>query len=224
MFKLKSSSKDISLKSTSSGSGTNAEPLVDPAVLRSANLWEFVHRGLYKSHPKLDASRLELLNALCDGAGAPLDKSGPGSPKLGPLEKALTFGSRSGSHTGLDVLRLHNGSSQAIKDAVIETLEAYSREVEAVDQIELTLRERQVGFCEPEEKDWTETWAEIQSRVESTGNRLLHFHVKLRVLQLDIEKDAVVNELDPANGWVVFRYILYPPVHRKTSSFASSAF
>ena len=58
----------------------------------------------------------------------------------------------------------------------------------------------------------------------STGNRLLHFHVKLRVLQLDIEKDAVVNELDPAEGWVVFRYILYPPVHRKTGSFASSAF
>jgi hypothetical protein len=46
MFKLKSSSKEIGLKSTSSGSGTNAEPLVDPAIERSANLWEFVHRGL----------------------------------------------------------------------------------------------------------------------------------------------------------------------------------
>jgi branched-chain amino acid transport system substrate-binding protein len=38
------------------------------------------------------------------------------------------------------------------------------------------------------------------------------------------ETVAIVNELDPADGWVVFRHILYPPVHRKTSSFASSAF
>lgn len=226
MFKLKSSTQRVSGAGASAraSTGGNAEPLSDPAMERIANLWEFVYRGLYKAHPKLDASRLVLLNALCDGAGATIgDKSTSGPRLMGSLDKALSFGSRSSAHDGIEHLRVHRGNSQEIKDAVIETLEAYSREVESVDEIELALRERQVGFREPVEKDWQDTWADIKDRVESTGNKLIHYHVKVRILQLDIEKDAAVNELDQYDGWVVLRHILYPPVGRKTTSFSSSS-
>lgn len=219
------------------GSGpTDTEPTSDPALDRIAELWEFVYRGLYKSHPKLYSYRYELLVALADAAGAsplpPHNTSTAGVHRtLQPLQKTIFNGTKQAAHSPADTsfehLRIHKSSSKDLKEATIEILEAYAEEVERVDEIEHILRERQVGFRAPEAEDWEGAWKAIEGIVEATGRKLMHYHFKMRVLQMDIEKDVLIREL-PTTGkgvewWLVPREILYPPRGGKSSSFMTSS-
>lgn len=210
------------------GGGDGTDSPADPLLDRIGTLWESAHKGIYRPDPRSSTTRLDLLEALGDGAGASiLEKKSVDDETfhfLGPLSKALAYSSRPSYNNALDNLRLHRDGSHALKTAVIEILEAYMEVAKVVDQIEKTLREKQIGFREPTEMDWAKVWGEMKSLVEATGNKLLHYHAKMRVLQLDVERDAVVRELSrKEEEWVVFRYILYPRPSRGISSFTGSS-
>lgn len=210
-----------------SSSQKETGPPKDPFSEQVLGLYSCAYRGLYRPHAKLGTTRLELLNALCGAAGATAIErfgsrsSGEKSSQLGPLDKALSLHNHGSTNMAgsFQRLRVHRDSTKQLKDAVVEALEAYNKEVKHVEAIETALRERQLGFREPTLKDWHDAWDAIEKLVDGTGNRLMHYHAKLVVLQLDLERDIADREMDEREereGWMYLRHLLEPPKNHKT--------
>lgn len=217
MFSISSKSK-IAKVGTPAAPANNEEN--DPTLDRITELWKAAWEDLCHFSPQSSTLRIEVLNALCNGAGASIvirsDKNEP-NPDLPYLERALR--SASGPLQGF---RVHQGNLPKLKDASIEIFEAYGRELGSIDKIEQILRDKQIGFREPGENEWAIVQQEMLPLITSTGKKLLHYHAKLRVLQLDIEEDVVVKGLHKAtDGWVRPYSVLYPS--RSGYKFSSSA-
>lgn len=223
MFGLSRKAIGSNAGKTSTSSGQEGDPQADVALERISSLWKTAYLGLNKFDPKSSIHRIDELLSLCNGAGASIIERQKGEKLLGYLESALDQGHRGSS--AFDSLRVHKGSSQELKETVAEILEAYVKEVDNVNMLEHLLRDAQLPLREVEETEWPAKQTELKPLFDSTGKKLIHYHARLHVIQLDMEKEALLQGLnEDKNGWVVFRYIMEPwRGQKKIGSFASSA-
>lgn len=179
----------------------------DPVLAQITTLWKSTFEALYKSGIKARRYRFDELQALCLGAGASIVDT-PAPELLGPLGQALKydFGERHSFHT----FRVHKSTSSELKESLKQTLDAFAAEIGQVDLLENLLRERQVPLREPEDSDWEGTLEMIRPIMVSTGRRLLHYDARLRVLQMDMEREVRAEEVSGNDGWVVLRDLVYP--------------
>jgi hypothetical protein len=208
--------------STSNDQQDGGDPPADVAMERITDLWKTAYFGLNKYDPKASIHRIDELLALCNGAGASIIDRQKGQKLLGHLETALERGHRGSS--AFDSLRVHKNTSQELKEAVAEVLDAYVREVHNVNQLEQLLRVAQLPLREVKDSEWPAKQEELKPLFDSTGKKLIHYHARLHVIQLDIEKEAIVQSLgEEKDGWIILRHIVEPWRGKsRIGSFASS--
>lgn len=180
------------------------------------SLYRIAWLGIYQIHDEHGRDHVTRLAELFIGAGMSsyVDKSeqefndrhgnnprrytGAESRFLNPLGLAL-------QKNGLKSLKLFEGISIASLEAVIELLEAYVKEVTAVNDLYQLLRELQVGFRTPTEGDEQAVLERFIPVANQFAKRLLHLDARLKVLVSDME-DEFWNEygaVQDREGWVV---------------------
>lgn len=184
-----------------------------------ANIFSLYRRawlGIYQVHDERGPEHGARLGELFIGAGMSsyVDKSeqefkdghgnnsrrytGANSRVMDPLSTAL-------QRNGLKSLKLFEGISVKSLEAVIELLEAYVKEVTAVNGMYQLLRELQVGYRTPTKDDEQAVLEGFVPVANEFAKRLLHLDARLKVLVSDME-DEFWNEygaIQGRDGWFV---------------------
>lgn len=141
----------------------------------------------------------------------------PVNQLLGPLDSALALAHDHSHSPGLQHLKLEEDTSLELLRAVLRLLDAYAEEIDPVNQIGILLRSAQVGLREPTVEDWAAAKDRIIPLAETAGRKLVHYHARLHVLQLDIETEALSQRPDGRPRWLLVRDLAYPPSNKLSS-------
>lgn len=190
-------------------------------------LWKEIWEGLYQFHGREGPYHLDRLKELYFAAGmsaSHIDKLPDGGLEqmnyshgvLGLLGLAL-------SRQDLRQLQLFDGLSISSLESVITLLEAYKRQIPAINEIYALLRSLGVGFRTPTPDDEKAVEQQYLPLADALAKQLLHLNARLAVLVSELRDENWEKHGDSQlrNGWLVSRRAFPLPRRQTKSGFGS---